>query len=615
MNDHTINTDATACNPNTPASGGYAYTAGTMIGSYRVIRPLGRGGMGEVYEVEHKVLRRRFALKFLGTDLLSQPGAMDRFQREAEVMANLNHPNIVKVDDFGEHQDRAWLRMELVGGAGVNPATGDPVVTLADVAELYGGRVPQDLLLGILQQVATGLAFAHGRGVVHRDLKPVNILLEGEQDAARAGKVWRGQAKIADFGLVKVAGEEWLRSRAEVSARRSMGSTGGARTAQPERTSEQALMGTYEYMSPEQRRCQDADARSDVYALGLLAFKLLTGRDPGTKPPSKIDPALWPAWDDLLIAALEFEPGDRPSDGAAFLARLQAVGPADQRPAPAHAVAPLPPPPPPPPPPRPQPPPPPRPSRPSPAREDPGHQPGETLIIDLGNGVGIDLVWIPPGEFMMGSPEGEVGHEDDEGPQHRVTISSGFWMGKYEVTQRQYMQLMGRNPSRFKGLFKSLELPVEQVSWDAAQEYCQALQRRLPRELAGKTARLPTEAEWEYACRAGTTTPFHYGDSLDSSMANFDAGSSKKTKPVGRFKPNAWGLYDMHGNVSEWCQDWCDDYAESVLTDPTGPNSGSGRVLRGGGWLSRAHGCRCARRDGRAPVYRNYGLGFRVVVS
>ncbi len=589
-----------------PAPSAYAFRIGDALGQYRVIRPLGRGGMGEVYEVEHKVLRRRFALKFLGTDLLSQPGAMDRFQREAEVMANLNHPNIVKVDDFGEHQDRAWLRMELVGGAGVNPATGDPVVTLADVAELYGGRVPQDLLLGILQQVATGLAFAHGRGVVHRDLKPVNILLEGEQDAARAGKVWRGQAKIADFGLVKVAGEEWLRSRAEVSARRSMGSTGGARTAQPERTSEQALMGTYEYMSPEQRRCQDADARSDVYALGLLAFKLLTGRDPGTKPPSKIDPALWPAWDDLLIAALEFEPGDRPSDGAAFLARLQAVGPADHRPTPAPAVAPLPRPPP-------------QPPRSSPARKDDGHQPGDMLNVDLSDGVSLDLVWIPPGEFMMGSPESEEERRDDE-TQHLVTISSGFWMGKYEVTQGQYERIVGKNPSKFRGP----DLPVEQVSWDDVQKFCRKLQGRLPRELAGKTARLPTEAEWEYACRAGTTTPFHYGDSLDSSMANFDGnnpyGGGRKgeyreqTTPVGSFRPNAWGLYDMHGNVLEWCTDWYGEYPSGAVTDPTGPGSGERRVVRGGGWFNLAGFCRSAFRFLNGLDARYYFIGFRVVV-
>ncbi len=604
MNEHTINA-APTMGPGPAPQPGYAFNPGDTVGQYRVVRLLGRGGMGEVYEVEHEVLRRRYALKFLSRELMNKAGALERFKCEAEVMANLDHPNIVKVDEFGEHQGRHWLRMGLARGVVVNPSAGKSMITLGDLAESYGGKIPQEVLLTILQQVASGLAYAHGRGVVHRDIKPGNILLDG-------GIGPDLNAKVSDFGLVKVAGEAWLRSRAELSARQSL-SIGNQRTDLPERTSEQALLGTYEYMSPEQRRRQDADARSDVYALGLLAFKLLTGRDPGTKPPSKIDPALWPAWDDLLIAALEFEPGARPADGTAFLARLQAVGPAAHQPTPATAVAP-------PPPPSPQPPPPPQPSRPSPAREESGHQPGDTLSVDLGSGVGMDLVWIPPGKFMMGSPETEAERSDDE-TQHRVTISSGFWMGKYEVTQEQYERISGKNPSHFKGP----DLPVEEVSWDDAQKFCRKLQGSLPREPAGKTVRLPTEAEWEYACRAGTTTPFHYGDSLDSSMANFDCnfpygGGLKgedrdRTTIVGSFQPNAWGLYDMHGNVWEWCADWMGEYPSGSVTDPTGPGSGEFRVLRGGVWYGYAGLCRSANRFRfRVTGYRRNYVGFRVVV-
>jgi len=170
-----------------------------------------------------------------------------------------------------------------------------------------------------------------------------------------------------------------------------------------------------------------------------------------------------------------------------------------------------------------------------------GGQQGKGLVVDLGSGVAMEFVWIPPGEFMMGSPASEAQRAGDE-VQHRVALTKGFWMGKYEVTQRQYRQITGENPSNFKGD----DLPVEQVDWNQAGEFCQKAGK-----VAGVAMRLPTEAEWEYACRAGAQTAFHYGDSLDASMANFDGNYPygngvkgeyrQKTTPVGTFKPNAWG--------------------------------------------------------------------------
>ena len=223
---------------------------------------------------------------------------------------------------------------------------------------------------------------------------------------------------------------------------------------------------------------------------------------------------------------------------------------------------------------------------------------------------GIELVYIPAGTFTMGSPEGEEGRDSDEGPQHQVTLSQGFYLGKAEVTQAQWEKVTGKNPSSFQNA--GAAAPVENVSWDDCQAFCQA---------AGSGLRLPLEAEWEYACRAGTTTAFHYGDSLDSSMANFDGnypyGAGKKgeyrqtTIAVGQFKPNAWGLYDMIGNVWEWCQDKYETYpAGSVtLAQPAGPagrglDDGAGRVLRGGGWGNGARYCRSAYRvgDGRTTA-------------
>ena len=249
--------------------------------------------------------------------------------------------------------------------------------------------------------------------------------------------------------------------------------------------------------------------------------------------------------------------------------------------------------------------------------------------LDLGNNVKMRLVLIPAGKFMMGSPATEAGRGGDEGPQHEVTISKPFYMGVLEVTQEQYEAVMGVNPSSFKGA----KNPVENVSWDDAVEFCKKLSAR-----TGKTVRLPTEAQWEYACRAGTITAFHTGDALKPGQANADftqpsnpgvldrimawlgMSSAKKTlqtTPAGSFSPNGFGLYDMHGNVWEWCSDWYgeDYYANSPKTDPRGPDSGSCRVLRGGSWCSDPLYCRSAFRLRSSPDDRDFNVGFRVAVD
>jgi sulfatase modifying factor 1 len=227
---------------------------------------------------------------------------------------------------------------------------------------------------------------------------------------------------------------------------------------------------------------------------------------------------------------------------------------------------------------------------------------------------GIELVYIPAGTFTMGSPQGEEGRDGDEGPQHQVTLSQGFYLGKTEVTQAQWEKVTGQNPSDFQNAGPTA--PVENVSWDDCQAFCEA---------AGSGLRLPMEAEWEYACRAGTTTAFHYGDSLHASMANFDGnypyGEGKKgenrksTIAVGQFNPNAWGLYDMHGNVWEWCHDWYGDYPAGAVRDPRGPDSGANRVLRGGCWNYYAGDCRSAFRFGLGPGFRYSNFGLRVACS
>ncbi len=233
------------------------------------------------------------------------------------------------------------------------------------------------------------------------------------------------------------------------------------------------------------------------------------------------------------------------------------------------------------------------------------------LTEDLGDGVTLDLVYIPSGDFMMGSPEGT--EYEDEQPRHLVNVSS-FYMSKYPITQQQWKAIatetiVNRKLELDPSYFKGDKLPVESISWDDAVEFCDRMSKK-----AARKYRLPTEAEWEYACRAGTTTAFHFGETLTKDLANIDR-SRKKTTPVDSFLSNAFGLYDMHGNVWEWCEDdWFDNYQ-------TAPNDGSAwrsqdssvKVLRGGAWLYASRKCRCASRGFNTRVSRFFTLGFRVV--
>jgi len=239
-------------------------------------------------------------------------------------------------------------------------------------------------------------------------------------------------------------------------------------------------------------------------------------------------------------------------------------------------------------------------------------RPGEECEFEIAPGVKMVMCWIPPGEFLMGSPEEEEGRSDDE-TQHRVRISQGFWLAKTATTQAQWQAVMGANPS----YFKSEDRPVEQVSWDdiCGNEHGTAgflgeLNTRTPK---GGQFYLPTEAEWEYACRAGTTGSCT-GD-LDE-MAWHAENSSCQTHSVGRTKPNAWGLYDMHRNVFEWCSDRYGDYELNALTDPKGCGRGATRVYRGGGWRDGWRGeqqyCRASSRNNYSPCTSSKLIGFRV---
>ncbi len=281
------------------------------------------------------------------------------------------------------------------------------------------------------------------------------------------------------------------------------------------------------------------------------------------------------------------------------------------------------------------------------AAATPVHQPIAQMSVELGGKIVLDLVWIPPGEFLMGSSENEKDRWDNERPQHRVTISKGFWMGKYEVTQQQWEGVMGSNPARHKGA----KLPVEQVNWYDCCDFIDKLnvlawrfqrgshavangivvQPKASPHPSGSTESiaalevssayhfaLPTEAQWEYACRAGTRTHFYTGDK-DSDLARagwFSGNSAGKTHEVGQKEANAWGLYDMHGNVCECCQDWKGDYRSKAVTDPVGPRSGYFKIIRGGAFSTETINCWSTMRDSFEPNTNIRGdfVGLRVVL-
>jgi len=231
------------------------------------------------------------------------------------------------------------------------------------------------------------------------------------------------------------------------------------------------------------------------------------------------------------------------------------------------------------------------------------------------NSLGMEFVYIKPGTFMMGSPASEPGRDNDE-KQHRVTLTNGFYMQTTEVTQEQWYQVMGTRPwSGKKYVRDDPNHPAVYISWNDCQEFI----NKLNQKEGHNKYRLPTEAEWEYACRAGSTTKYYFSnnDSLLGDYAWYSGNAwnigEKYAHGVGVKNPNAWGLYDMHGNVWEWCQDWKGDYPTGSVTDPTGPSGGSYRVIRGGGWYGYASYCRSAFRNDNSPGYRNSGLGFRLL--
>jgi formylglycine-generating enzyme required for sulfatase activity len=615
-----------------------------VLGPYLLLGRLGEGGMGRVYKARQRQLNRVVALKVFRKELLAEldAEAISRFYQEVEAVGRLSHPYVIHAYDAGPVGATHFLAMEYMESI--------------DLGRLVkqNGPLPIAQACDFMRQAALGLQHAYERGLVHRDLKPSNLLaaLPKQGEPLPPGASRWGLVKVLDLGLARLQLSEGVRS-------------GHGLTLHGD------VIGTPDYMAPEQGDDpHQADIRADLYSLGCTLYHLLTGKVPfagGTflqkinrhraaipVPVEQLRPEV-PAPVAMIVRRLMAKrPAERiqtPAEVAAALtavlegrslpplpaAAITATLPAErtiadldtvselssqrsllEEPAPsskrwlwlalaAGALGPmvliagvvvlllL------------------RPSaekpklRPGPAANAPEM---EKLVT---NSIGMKLTLIPAGKFTMGSPPDELGRRGDEGPPHEVAISRPFYLGVYEVTQEQYERVTGVNPSGFnRANAAGPEYPVETVSWDDAVAFCQKLSARTSERNAGRTYRLPTEAEWEYACRAGSKTPYYFTKGTLEQHAWFNVNSQQHTHPVGQRTPNPWGLHDMYGNVWEWTADYYGEHASTPAVDPRGPATGNFRVFRGGAWNDAATDLRSAHRYHYGVYRAQSNIGFRV---
>jgi formylglycine-generating enzyme required for sulfatase activity/tRNA A-37 threonylcarbamoyl transferase component Bud32 len=603
--------------------------------------------MGAVFKARNWKLGRVVALKLIRKDRLENSDAVQRFQREIRAAAHLDHPNIVHAIDADQVGNTHFFVMEHVDAV--------------DLAKLVKKHGPLSILQACdaIRQAALGLQHAFERGLVHRDIKPHNLLLTKE-----------GMIKILDMGLARFSTSEESFSTL---------------------TQEGTVMGTLDYMAPEQAvDSHHVDIRADLYSLGCTFHFLLCGGVPfpgGTamekmwkhreQPPRSIEelrPEAPASVSAIVRTLLAKRPEERYQTPIELATTLEQVQSALLQPSPSSSESgssltvdwrqlaePSPG------------------ETPRPIHVEPSRIPERRLMIvmiagvvlmlatagaviwlasgslfgpptetaanqtpraqppaTLANSLGMKFARIPAGTFLMGSPEAEKERLSEE-HRHEVEITEDFYLGVHEVTQEQYELVMGNNPSAFSpgggeservaGL-DTRSFPVEMTSWEDAVKFCEKL-NELPGERAsGRKYRLPSEAEWEYGCRGGATSyqVFGFGNSLSSHQANFNGdfpyGDAPKgphlgrTTTVGSYEPNGFGLYDMHGNVMEWCADWhrVNYYKTGPRNNPTGPAAGTSRVIRGGGWGRSAETCRSALRYCNTPGIRRSNLGFRLVL-
>jgi formylglycine-generating enzyme required for sulfatase activity len=540
--------------------------------TYEILRLIGHGAYGEVY------LARDASGTFRAVKVIFRESFDDErpFEREYEGICKFervtrSYDDQVQVFHVGRRENprQFYYIMELADdqltGQEIQPKTYVPKTLHSELKAR--GRIPAKECLRIGATLAHALENLHDGGLIHRDIKPANIIFV------------KGRPKLADIGLVT------------------------------DRDVAKSFVGTEGYIPPE----GPGSIQSDIYSLGKVLYEMATGRNRLEYPELPTDLAEFPdreiflELNEVICKACESIPDKRYRSTAQLLAdlnQLQQGHSLKQRRRLKRGLIVV------------------------------GLAMGMMLLLAAGTfglwrgrltqevekSNPVNMVWIAAGTFTMGSPANEEGRGMDEGPQTTVTISHGYWMGKYEVTQGEYQAVMGSNPSYFRN---DALLPVDQVTWHEATNYCGKLTEqelkagRLPR---GFVYRLPTEAEWEYAYRAGTTTRFHWGDDLNFNQlgdyAWYVDNSHGRSYPVGVKTANPWGLHDMGGNVLEWCKDW---YSGALrggsVANPQGPQSGSLRVVRGGSWYDSARDSRAAARGNRPPDAGGIDFGFRPVLA
>lgn len=715
-----------------------------VLGNYVVLDTLGQGGMGVVLKARHRRMDRIVAIKMLAPQAVGASTWAERFQREVRAAAKLSHPNIVTAYDADESNGTHFLVMEYVSGR--------------DLSSIVREQGPLSIAMSLdcIRQAARGLEYAHQQGIVHRDIKPGNLIVCKSTASPSDETPPEGATttvKILDMGLARI------NSAPGDVGERDLTTTG-------------SVMGTIDYMSPEQALdTKQADARSDVYSLGCSLHYLLMGRalyegdtvmrrllahrdkpipdlvalrsdvpaelqpvfqkmvakrpedrfqtmtevvrslaavqaglsrtaveesfvldsqpsasgrssgpplretqvmsspsldtrlqspvDQSRTPRTSVARSRWskgPLWGGgvavlmLIGAGIWWSRGDvvketgvqqAPPAASTLTAplALAATGwhgwPAD---APLPAIAPF------------------------DVEQAKQHQAAWArylkLDVEFTNSIGMKFVLIPPGEFRMGSTSAEIDEalqfasEDkywqervrSEAPKHTVILTQPIYLGIHEVTQAQYVRVMGNNPSYYAPMGSGKDAvagmdtsshPVDQVSWYDAVDFCNMLTEKVPRKplqserRVGETVttrstgyRLATEAEWEFACRAGTTTKYWISDQdADVLRAGWFGPNGYQTHVVGGLKRNPFGLYDMHGNITEWVHDlwepnWYVQFQGNPALDPIGPSSaGSPRVNRGGSWGDRASLCRASNRSANQPSFRGSDIGFRVALT
>ena len=527
---------------------------------YRPIKFLGEGGFGRTFQaIDEKRLNtpcviKQFLPQQAGSAALAK--ATELFQQEAKRLQELGkHPQIPDLEAFFPQDGRLYLVQDFIDGQNLF------------VEFQNQGKLNEPQIRIILTELLPVLQFIHDNQVIHRDIKPENII-----------RSKTGQLFLIDFGVSKETSGTIL-------------------------TRVGTVTGTPGYAPPEQFRGMVYHS-SDLYSLAVTCVRLLTGHFQEADGADQLFDTNRMEWQwqkyvslsqeltTVLETMLQDIPVKRYQSATEVLAALT-----NQKTI--VISSPI------------------NPPKP-PANTNVNINLQSSFTEDLGNGVKLEMIAIPGGTFLMGSPANEAERYNSESPQHQVTVNS-FFIGKYPLTQAQYQAILGGNPSYFKGNNR----PIEQVSWNDAVNFCQKLSQR-----AGKNYRLPSEAEWEYACRAGTKTPFSFGDNITTDLVNYNGNYPYKsatkgkyreqTTDVGTFPPNAFGLYDMHGNVWEWCEDdWHENYINAP-TDGSAWNSWSGsnqKIVRGGSWLDSPGNCRCAYRYRISLDNWNDLLGFRLAVS